>query len=278
MTDRTPSDVPTPLDPVAAQPEVEPVAEPAIEPVAEPAIEPVPEAQPGPEAQPEPVAAVVAAEPGPEAQPEPEAVGAAPESEPAPAAEPEPVVAAEPGPVAPVVPEALDASALVPLEEIAPAIAAASVSRRAFLGFGLMVAGGLAGAAGLSRLFPVFEESTDPASPIVGRYDPAGKAWTLSWNRLVHRLRPVRGREQGENNISRRRLTRGRGSSATSCRRTVPSSHAPRPACTASARVHGRSVPARPSRVVLRARPCMQCANSRDQVCPGGATYRTEVG
>ena len=75
-------------------------------------------------------------------------------------------------------PGPVDATTLVPLEDIAPAIAAASVSRRAFIGFGLALAGGLAGAAGLSRLFPVFED-TSAASPIVPAYDPAGKAWTF---------------------------------------------------------------------------------------------------
>jgi tetrathionate reductase subunit B len=68
---------------------------------------------------------------------------------------------------------------LVKLEQIAPAILEASVSRRAFLGFGLAVAGGLTGATALARLFPVFADSADAASPIVPTYDPVGKQWTF---------------------------------------------------------------------------------------------------
>jgi len=68
---------------------------------------------------------------------------------------------------------------LVPLSEIAPAIAAISMSRRRFLGFGLAVLGGLGGAFGLSRLFPVFEEPESAVRPIVPAYDPARKAWTF---------------------------------------------------------------------------------------------------
>ncbi len=104
-------------------------------------------------------------------------------------AEPAPAVMAEAMPVAdeepdiaaigPAPAEAVDPASLVPLDEIAPAIVSASMSRRAFLGFGLIMAGGVAGAAGLSRLFPVFDESADAPSPIVPTYDPADKAWTF---------------------------------------------------------------------------------------------------
>lgn len=68
---------------------------------------------------------------------------------------------------------------LVPLEDIAPAIAAASVSRRAFLGFGLAVAGGLVGAAALGQLFPVFADGSAEINPIVPNYDPGSKSWTF---------------------------------------------------------------------------------------------------
>jgi Fe-S-cluster-containing dehydrogenase component len=67
----------------------------------------------------------------------------------------------------------------VPLTDIAPAIAAVSVSRRRFLGFGLTIVGGLTGATALSRLFPVFEETASAPPPIVPAYDPVGKAWTF---------------------------------------------------------------------------------------------------
>ena len=51
---------------------------------------------------------------------------------------------------------------LVPLSEIAPALAQVSVSRRRFLGFGLTLVGGLAGAAALTRLLPIFAEPAGP--------------------------------------------------------------------------------------------------------------------
>jgi Fe-S-cluster-containing dehydrogenase component len=68
---------------------------------------------------------------------------------------------------------------LIPLDELAPAITAASVSRRAFLGFGLALAGGVAGAGALAQFFPVFASAGDEVSPIVPNYDPATKAWTF---------------------------------------------------------------------------------------------------
>ena len=83
-----------------------------------------------------------------------------------------PVMAA-PSPELPVPAE------LVPLADLAPAITEISVSRRRFLGFGLAVVGGLTGAAGLSRFFPVFEETSSAPPPIVPAYDPVGKAWTF---------------------------------------------------------------------------------------------------
>ncbi len=79
----------------------------------------------------------------------------------------------------PAPPDVTPTADLVPLTDIAPAIAAVSVSRRRFLGFGLAVIGGLTGAAGLSRLFPIFEERESAPPPIVPAYDPVGKAWTF---------------------------------------------------------------------------------------------------
>jgi len=68
---------------------------------------------------------------------------------------------------------------LVPLVELAPAISAVSVSRRAFLGFGLAITGGLVGAAALGTLFPVFAEDASAAAPIVPTYDPSTKQWAF---------------------------------------------------------------------------------------------------
>jgi hypothetical protein len=124
------------------------IAPPEIAPPAAP--EPVVEAG-TPDGLPEPVAETPIAPPAETSRPK------------APAADAEPV----------------EISTLVPLDDIAPAIVAASVTRRAFLGFGLALAGGLAGAAVLSRLFPIFEDTANAASPIVPTYDPVGKAWTF---------------------------------------------------------------------------------------------------
>ncbi len=83
-----------------------------------------------------------------------------------------------PATTAPQPVEAAPADAnLVPLTELAPAITAASVSRRTFLGFGLAVAGGVVGAAAIGTLFPVFAEDASGASPIIPNYDPASKQW-----------------------------------------------------------------------------------------------------
>jgi len=59
------------------------------------------------------------------------------------------------------------------------ATAAGFLTRRRFLGFGLAIVGGLAGATALTRLFPIFAEAEDGPSPIVPAYDPVGKAWTF---------------------------------------------------------------------------------------------------
>jgi tetrathionate reductase subunit B len=85
----------------------------------------------------------------------------------------------EPAPAHAVAAAGPEGSALVPLADIAPAIIEASLSRRAFLGFGLAIAGGAVGAGGLAQLFPVFADSGDAASPIVPAWDPKGKAWTF---------------------------------------------------------------------------------------------------
>ena len=88
----------------------------------------------------------------------------------------DPVMApADPGP-RPAEAAPADAT-LVPLEELAPAITAASTSRRAFLGFGLAITGGVMGAAIIARFTPVFAEEPSTATPIVPTYDPASKQW-----------------------------------------------------------------------------------------------------
>jgi Fe-S-cluster-containing dehydrogenase component len=54
-----------------------------------------------------------------------------------------------------------------------------SVTRRRFIGFGLTLLAGVAGAAVLGRLAPVFADETALPSPVVPTYDPSSKAWTF---------------------------------------------------------------------------------------------------
>ena len=68
---------------------------------------------------------------------------------------------------------------LIPLEQIAPQLEKASLTRRAFLGFGVALAGGVAGAAVLGQLFPVFASAEDQVSPLVPNYDPKAREWTF---------------------------------------------------------------------------------------------------
>ncbi len=247
-----------------------------------------PEAEPV-VAEPEPEAESIVAEPEPEpivAEPEAEPIVAEPEAEPI-VAEPEPVPVAgppaEPEP-APVTADASpDASTLVPLEDIAPAIVEASLSRRAFLGFGLMVAGGLAGAAGLSRLFPVFDDSSDAPSPVVPSYDPVGKAWTFVVDTsecIGCGLCVVACKE--ENHVAEEAAY-----TRTWIERHVRTTDGVVYVDSPEAGMYGfpaeSTAPGAAGKVVDSAffepRLCMQCEDSPcTSVCPVGATYRTEDG
>jgi Fe-S-cluster-containing dehydrogenase component len=108
--------------------------------------------------------------------------------EPEPSATPALSVAAVPAPIAavpasveviPAVETAPADAVLLPLDAIAPAIAEASLSRRAFLGFGLALAGGIVGAGALGQLFPVFADGSAEINPLVPSYDPKSHAWTF---------------------------------------------------------------------------------------------------
>lgn len=174
-------------------------------------------------------------------------------------------------------------SSLVPLEEIAPAIVAVSVSRRAFLGFGLALAGGLAGAAALSRLFPVFEDTASAASPIVPAYDPASKAWTFVVDTAACigcGLCVVACKE--ENNVPEAaeytRTWVERHTITSDGELYVDSPEAGMygfPAESTAPGAAGKTV----SSSHFEPRLCMQCQDSPcTAVCPVGATYRTEDG
>jgi Fe-S-cluster-containing dehydrogenase component len=259
--------------------------------------------------EPEPTAAVEAQAPAaPVAEPEPAAEAVAPEPEPAAEAvapEPEPTAQTVPAeaaeaPVAPEEPAATEAAApvpvtiaadavpvdiegLVPLEDIAPAIAAASVSRRAFIGFGLALAGGLAGAAALGRLFPVFADDTSSAEPIVPSYDPTARQWTfvVDTSACIGCGMCVAACKE-ENHVPEEaaytrtwierhvRTTDGQvfvDSPDAGIDGFPPESTAPGAA--------GKAVEA----AYFEPRLCMQCEDSPcTSVCPVGATYKTEDG
>jgi tetrathionate reductase subunit B len=197
--------------------------------------------------------------------------------------DPTPQEPVAPPTAAPAVAGAIDASTLVPLEEIAPAIVAASLSRRAFLGFGLMVAGGAVGAAALSRLVPVFDESSDAASPIEGRYDPTTRQWVFVVDTAACigcGLCVAACKE--ENNVPEEAAY-----TRTWVERHVTTADGAVYVDSPEAGMHGfpeeSTAPGAAGKAVTASyfepRLCMQCANSPcTSVCPVGATYRTPDG
>jgi len=220
--------------------------------------------------EPEPVAA-------PAATPEPEPVAA---PEPAPAIEPAAVVAAmDPLPV-----EAAPADAtLVPLEELAPAIQAASVSRRAFLGFGLALTGGVMGAAALARFTPVFAESTPDTTPIMSTYDPTTRQWVYVVDTAACigcGLCVAACKEENhvpeEPEYTRTWIERHTTTVDGAVHVDSPDGGIDGfPPYTSAPTAAGQEVES----AFFMPRLCMQCANSPcTKVCPVGATYRTVDG
>jgi Fe-S-cluster-containing dehydrogenase component len=157
------------------------------------------------------------------------------------------------------------------------------VSRRRFLGFGLSVVGGLAGAAVLGRLFPVFEDASAAPAPIVPTYD----AKTVAWTFIVDSSRCIGcglcvAACKAENDVTREpeynRTWVERHVIADDGTVSVDSPdagiHGFPPASTAAG-VSGATIDS----AFFEPRLCMQCENSPCTiVCPVAATYRTPDG
>lgn len=187
-----------------------------------------------------------------------------------------------PDPIAPVATAPADA-VLIPLDEIAPIITEASVSRRAFLGFGLALAGGMVGAGVLAQLFPVFADAGAEVAPLIPNYNPATKAWTfvvdtsacigcglcvVACKEENHVPEPAEyTRTWVERHVTTTDGTLYVDSPDDGMNGFPPDSTAPGAA--------GKTVKSS----FFQPRLCMQCADSPcTAVCPVSATYKTEDG
>ncbi|MEO5963926.1 MAG: 4Fe-4S dicluster domain-containing protein [Candidatus Limnocylindrales bacterium] len=194
-----------------------------------------------------------------------------------------PVLAATTAATVPAVETAPDPAGLIPLSELAPAIQAASVSRRAFLGFGLAITGGMVGATSLAKLIPLFEDESPAAYPISKTYDPSTRRWTFvvdTASCIGCGMCVVACKE--ENNVSEEaaytRTWIERHVRTADGETYVDSPNAGMdgfPADSTAPGAAGKAVEAS----FFEPHLCMQCSDSPcTGVCPVGATYRTADG
>jgi Fe-S-cluster-containing dehydrogenase component len=158
-----------------------------------------------------------------------------------------------------------------------------SITRRRFIGFGLTVLAGVAGAAVLGRLVPVYEDAGAEPSPIVPAYDATAKAWTfvVDTGRCIGCGLCVAACKE-ENHVPEEpvfnRTWVERHAVATDGTVFVDSPKAGIEGFPPTSTAPGAAAATLASAYFVP-RLCMQCANSPcTEVCPVSATYRTPDG
>ena len=207
---------------------------------------------------------------------EPRAILAAPEEVPRGEPPAEPIAA----PAEPIAAPRAPIEAVLPPAGSTPPI---SISRRRFIGFGLTVMAGVAGASVLGRLVPMYEDGAVEPAPLVPAYDATAKAWAF----VVDTRRCIGcglcvSACKAENHVPEEpafnRTWVERHAIATDGTVFVDSPKAGIEGFPPTSTAPG-AADATLASAYFVPRLCMQCANSPcTQVCPVSATYRTPDG
>jgi tetrathionate reductase subunit B len=157
------------------------------------------------------------------------------------------------------------------------------LDRRGFLGFGITLVAGAAGAGALARLFPVFADTEPGPAPIVPVYDPETVAWTyiVDTEKCIGCGQCVRACKT-ENHVPEapeftrtwieRHVVEGDGRIVVDSPEGGIAGFPATPASSGYAAADAKAAYFVP-------RLCMQCeASPCTQVCPVGATYKTPDG